>query len=296
MLPSAIATLSRALGRASGAAPALDTVQATATSDRHVVRRAVLVVGLGNYTHPTTRHSIGQYVLAPLLRAAEAHDRRVRAEIAFRVSKLKDDAPRHVLPVPAPTDALRLVRHAHGWLARVSVLLDSAPPKGAAARRAPSFSLDAYPYVLLDMLLFIPQQLMNVSGGAVKAALQAYPTLGVEDVILVHDEMQRAFGKVTFKAGGSATGHNGIKSVQDVLHCHGPTKNEPDVARVRVGIGRPDDGDVVRFVMGEMPPAWLEACDGPPAAPGDESAPGPIARDVLQVLAEWTTQRVAPTT
>ena len=150
------------------------------------------------------------------------------------------------------TEPFRPVAGSKGWLARVSVLLDAAPPKGDAARRSPHFSMHAYPYVLYDLVLYIPRMLMNVNGKGVAAARAVYPEMAVSDTLLVHDELQRAFGKVSFKHGGSAAGHNGVKSVQHHLGN--------DVPRIRIGIDRPPDGNVSAYVLGPMPPDWLETC------------------------------------
>ncbi|XP_078502808.1 peptidyl-tRNA hydrolase-like [Lissotriton helveticus] len=56
--------------------------------------------------------------------------------------------------------------------------------------------------------------------------------LGPEDVYLLHDELDKPLGKVSLKLGGSARGHNGVRSCIESLHS--------DVmVRLRVGIGRP---------------------------------------------------------
>lgn len=243
------------------------------------------MVGLGNYTHPMTRHSLGQYILPSLLLWAEAQDAALRAAIARRVSRLPSDADSYPLPVAPPTDPFRFVAPAQGWLARVSLLVDSAPPPGDAARRAPSFTLASYPYILLDVLLYVPRLLMNVNGRGVQALLQTYPTLSPRHILLLHDELQRAFGKVSFKAGGSAAGHNGVRSVQHVLRCRGASFQEPDVARLRLGIGRPDDtrgGDVSAYVLGTMPDAWLATCVATPPTFG------PLVTATGQAFTRWS--------
>lgn len=265
-------------------------------ADRWVVQRTALVVGLGNYTHPTTRHSIGQYVLSPLLACIQAHDDRVRTQLARTVARLAPDAPRFAVPDPTPVQPFTLHRRAQGWMAHACVLLDSLPPKGSAARRAPGFRADAYPYVHMHLILYIPRLLMNVNGLGVRAALAQLPELGISDTLLVHDELQRAFGRVAFKAGGSASGHNGVRSVQDVLRCHGPAQQEPDIARIRIGIGRPDDGRVSEYVLGAMPPEWRAACELAPTtqadAPSQGQSPAPVLHAVWQHVQQWCIARV----
>lgn len=252
--------------------PSLFSVADICAADRHVVRRAAILVGLGNFTHPTTRHSIGQYCLSPLMQRAEAHDAALRAEVARRVARLSPDAQTFELPVPIPNEPFRHVAASKGWLARVSVLLDAAPPKGDAARRSPNFCLHAYPYVLYDLVLYIPRMLMNVNGKGVAAARAMYPDIALTDTLLVHDELQRAFGKVSFKQGGSAAGHNGVKSAQIQLGN--------DVPRIRIGIDRPLDGNVSAYVLGSMPPDWLETC-----------AHGIVLEQLWYTLQKWCLSR-----
>ena len=90
--------------------------------------------------------------------------------------------------------------------------------------------------------------LMNVNGKSVKKAAH-HLNIGIGDIYLLHDDLERAVGKVSWKAGGSAGGHNGVKSV---VACLGDDK----VRRLRIGIDRPpkDAGheDVSDYVLSEF--------------------------------------------
>lgn len=72
-----------------------------------------------------------------------------------------------------------------------------------------------------------PTTYMNLSGEAVRA-VQDYFKLSNKDTIVVHDELDLPFGQIRTRQGGSAGGHNGIKSV--IQHCG------EDFGRVRIGI------------------------------------------------------------
>lgn len=72
---------------------------------------------------------------------------------------------------------------------------------------------------------------MNESGRPVRGLLQWYKQ-PVENLVVVHDEIDIPFGDVRVKAGGGTAGHNGLGSIVN----HLGTK---DFARVRVGVGRP---------------------------------------------------------
>ncbi|XP_030579286.1 peptidyl-tRNA hydrolase [Archocentrus centrarchus] len=82
-----------------------------------------------------------------------------------------------------------------------------------------------------DVVLLRPRLLMNVSGASVAKAAAKYG-IKAEDILLVHDELDKPLGKTALKHGGSARGHNGVRSCVDCL--------QTDVMpRLRIGIGRP---------------------------------------------------------
>jgi PTH1 family peptidyl-tRNA hydrolase len=72
---------------------------------------------------------------------------------------------------------------------------------------------------------------MNESGPSY-ASLAGKHDVPATNVIAVHDEIDLAFGALRVKAGGSAAGHNGLRSLQRSLHS-------ADFLRVRLGVGRP---------------------------------------------------------
>ena len=86
------------------------------------------------------------------------------------------------------------------------------------------------------VLVLKPQTYMNESGRAIQAAMTFYK-IAPEDVIVLHDELDLAGGKVRVKRGGGHAGHNGLRSI----HAHVGA----GYARVRIGIGHPGDKDRV---------------------------------------------------
>lgn len=93
-----------------------------------------------------------------------------------------------------------------------------------------------------DVVLLEPQTYMNLSGEAVGPALGFYK-LGVDQVIVVHDELDLELGKNRLKRGGGHGGHNGLRS----LIQHLPS---PEFIRLRMGIGRPPQGwDPADYVL-----------------------------------------------
>ena len=86
-----------------------------------------------------------------------------------------------------------------------------------------------------------PSTFMNESGRSVHAAMDFYK-LQPKDLIVIHDEIDLAGGKVRTKRGGGHAGHNGLRSI----HSH----VGPDYSRIRLGIGRPrDEANVAHYVL-----------------------------------------------
>jgi PTH1 family peptidyl-tRNA hydrolase len=80
--------------------------------------------------------------------------------------------------------------------------------------------------------LLKPMTYMNDSGASVGAAAR-FLKLPLEAVVVLHDEIDLAAGKLKVKTGGGDAGHNGLRSITDALG--------PDYRRVRVGVGHPGD-------------------------------------------------------
>ncbi len=93
-----------------------------------------------------------------------------------------------------------------------------------------------------DVLLAMPQTYMNESGRAANALMRdAYLT--PESLIVVHDELDLPLGTVRVKSGGGHGGHNGLRSLDELL-------GTGEFNRVRVGIGRPAPGmDAADYVL-----------------------------------------------
>ena len=82
--------------------------------------------------------------------------------------------------------------------------------------------------------------------------------LAPADVIVIHDEIDLAPGKLRFKQGGGHAGHNGLRSIHEHIG--------PDYARVRIGVGHPGRKEAVPgYVLKDFAKAdddWLPAiCD-----------------------------------
>ncbi len=95
-----------------------------------------------------------------------------------------------------------------------------------------------------DIILLKPQTYMNKSGISVQAVASFYK-IGVEDMLVIHDELDLAPGQIKYKKGGGHAGHNGLRSIAASL--------SPDFDRLRVGIGHPGDkARVADYVLNDF--------------------------------------------
>lgn len=103
------------------------------------------------------------------------------------------------------------------------------------------------------VLLLKPETFMNKSGQSVGEAMRFFK-LTPEDIVVFHDEIDLAPGKLKAKSGGGHAGHNGLRS----LHAH----IGDAYTRVRMGVGHPGHKDAVPgYVLKDFPKGdhdWLE--------------------------------------
>jgi PTH1 family peptidyl-tRNA hydrolase len=102
-----------------------------------------------------------------------------------------------------------------------------------------------------DVLLVKPLTFMNLSGRAVGELMRFYK-IAPADVLIVTDDVNLPLGRLRVRASGSEGGHNGLRSIAEVL-------GTIDYPRLRVGVGRGDmrrdlaDHVLARFEADEQP-------------------------------------------
>ncbi len=90
------------------------------------------------------------------------------------------------------------------------------------------------------IILIKPQTFMNSSGDVIPRLIKK--GIKPEEIVVVHDELELPFGKLAFKIGGSAKGHNGLRSI--ISQCG------ENFHRLRFGVGRPENReDVPDYVL-----------------------------------------------
>lgn len=101
------------------------------------------------------------------------------------------------------------------------------------------------------VILLKPQTYMNLSGNSVKEVVDFYK-IEKEKILVIYDDMDIEPGKIKIRKKGSSGGHNGIKSIIQMIGTE-------DFTRIRVGIGRPmHKGDEINYVIGAIPEVELK--------------------------------------
>ena len=96
------------------------------------------------------------------------------------------------------------------------------------------------------VILIKPQTYMNLSGNCVKQFVDFYK-VEKENILVIYDDMDIEPGTIKIRTKGSAGGHNGMKSIIQMLGTE-------EFPRIRIGIGRPEhNGDEINYVIGAIP-------------------------------------------
>ncbi|MBN1957739.1 MAG: aminoacyl-tRNA hydrolase [Desulfuromonadales bacterium] len=100
--------------------------------------------------------------------------------------------------------------------------------------------------VVQETTVLLPQTFMNCSGSSVNAA---YQSLGLTpgDLIVIYDDLDLSFGRIRIKPGGGHGGHNGLRDIVAKLGID-------NFVRLRIGIGRPEHGNITGHVLSRFAP------------------------------------------
>lgn len=143
-----------------------------------------------------------------------------------------------------PGPKYQLTRHNIGFLF-IDALVEST---GASRSYKSEFKAETLKIKLGSEQVVVckPQTFMNLSGESVQPLLKFY-NMSVDDLLVVHDEVDVPFAQMKFQRKRGHGGHNGIRNIHQML-------GTDDYARLRLGVGRPpvfvgDDGEKRKAVM-----------------------------------------------
>lgn len=122
------------------------------------------------------------------------------------------------------------------------------------------------------VVLAAPQAFMNESGRSV-ASLLSYFKIEIDDLLVIHDDIDLPFGRLKVQFGGGNAGHNGLKSVERSLGTN-------EFTRLKVGVGRPPGRmDPAAFVLQRFSGTEREEIDF-------------LVEDGADVVEEWVTDPI----
>lgn len=102
-----------------------------------------------------------------------------------------------------------------------------------------------------NIIILKPMTYMNLSGEAVLSFVKKNK-IDINDILIIHDDIDLPLYKVKIKKGGGAAGHNGIASIIEKL-------GDNSFSRVRIGVGKPENkNDVVDYVLSKFKDEEME--------------------------------------
>ncbi|QRG86736.1 aminoacyl-tRNA hydrolase [Bulleidia sp. zg-1006] len=123
-----------------------------------------------------------------------------------------------------------------------------------------------------QVILMKPQTFMNESGIAVRQAFDFYK-IALEDMLVIHDDMDLKVGSLRIRKKGSSGGQKGMKSIQQHL-------NSQDISRIRVGVGHSNPG------VHEEVPDWVLS----PVFPEERETFQQVIEQAAKACYEWVNE------
>jgi PTH1 family peptidyl-tRNA hydrolase len=112
------------------------------------------------------------------------------------------------------------------------------------AQKLSSSSFEGELFKFKNHFLLKPSTYMNLSGNSV-AKVKKFYKIEIDDIVVIHDDLDLPFGTLRFKKGGGHGGHNGLKSID--------AKITKEYIRVRLGISKPEHkGEVASYVLSDF--------------------------------------------
>jgi PTH1 family peptidyl-tRNA hydrolase len=154
-------------------------------------------------------------------------------------------------------------------------------------------------YAVMDTYHFLkPRTFMNLSGESARDAASFFK-IKLEDIIVIHDEIELPFGTLSLKFSGGLGGHNGLRSMKAVF-------GSADFWRLRIGIGRPDSrlpgkggnpesslaANIADWVLADFSPIETQTL-APVLAAGAELLVKALAVEPQTLLPEWAKKNCA---
>ncbi|MDR0727179.1 MAG: aminoacyl-tRNA hydrolase [Rickettsiales bacterium] len=155
---------------------------------------------------------------------------------------MQENKPVLIVGLGNPGDKYLNTRHNVGFMAVDHLAGNEASWKKEKNALVAAINLDGQKVIFAK-----PQTYMNNSGIPVQSLIAFYK-IPLENLVVIHDDMDLKVGDVREKQGGGSAGHNGIKSIDNMVGR--------DYFRIRIGVGHPRDNglqmDPADWVLGKF--------------------------------------------
>ncbi|MBO7644874.1 MAG: aminoacyl-tRNA hydrolase [Alphaproteobacteria bacterium] len=161
---------------------------------------------------------------------------------------MQENKPVLIIALGNPGPEYMNTRHNVGFMA-----IDVLAPSDVVWKKEKKSLISRCDIDGLNVIFAKPQTFMNNSGDAV-GPLMTFYKIPLENLVVIHDDMDLKLGTLREKIGGSSAGHNGIKSIDNAIGNN--------YRRIRIGIGHPRDFDSpidsADWVLGKFTPEQLK--------------------------------------
>ena len=160
--------------------------------------------------------------------------------------------PKIFIGLGNPGDRYQNTRHNLGYLS-LDCFMERHQLEGLKDDKKSDGSLLKSDLFDQEFLLFKSSRYMNESGLSINR-LRKYRNISMQDICIIHDDLDLNVGEVRIKYSGGHGGHNGLRNIIQACGAN-------DFIRIRMGIGHPEKDEVIDYVLSKPNKAEKEVLD-----------------------------------
>ena len=160
--------------------------------------------------------------------------------------------PKIFIGLGNPGDRYQNTRHNLGYLS-LDCFMERHQLEGLKDDKKSDGSLLKSELFDQEFLLFKSSRYMNESGLSINR-LRKYRNISMQDICIIHDDLDLNVGEVRVKYSGGHGGHNGLRNIIQACGAN-------DFIRIRMGIGHPEKDEVIDYVFSKPKKAEKEVLD-----------------------------------
>ena len=160
--------------------------------------------------------------------------------------------PKIFIGLGNPGDRYQNTRHNLGYLS-LDCFMERHQLEGLRDDKKSDGSLLKSELFDQEFLLFKSSRYMNESGLSINR-LKKYRNISMQDICIIHDDLDLNVGEVRIKYSGGHGGHNGLRNIIQACGTN-------DFIRIRMGIGHPEKDEVIDYVLSKPKKAEKEVLD-----------------------------------